>query len=71
MGLAVSKKHGKAVKRNRVKRLLRAAFFETCGELKSPYSVILIPKVKESYSLEGFKNSLKICFDKMNECANA
>ena len=71
MGLAVSKKHGKAVKRNIIKRLLRAAFYEENCALKKACSVILIPKVKESYSLEGFKSGLRLCFDKINECRNA
>ena len=65
MGLAVSKKHGKAVKRNRIKRLLRVAFDHTSDMLKRNYSVILIPKVSEEYSLKNFEKSLKICFSKV------
>lgn len=67
MGIAVSKKHGKAVQRNRIKRLLRAAFTETSNILSKPYDIILIPKVMDNYSFLSFKDSLSICFKKVNE----
>ncbi len=69
MGIAVSKKHGKAAKRNRIKRLLRAAFDSTQSTLKNNYSIIIVPKVREEYSLKAFEKSLLICFKKVNECA--
>lgn len=68
MGLAVSKKHGKAVQRNRIKRLLRAVFAANCGGLDKPYSVILIPKTGGNHTYKAFEKSLLICFKKLKEC---
>lgn len=68
MAVAVSKKHGKAVKRNRIKRLAKAAFHDSCDMLDKPYSVIIIPKICEDYSYEGYKKSLVSCFKRINSC---
>lgn len=68
MGVAVSKKYGKAVQRNRIKRLARAAFYDSCDILDKPYSVIILPKICEEYSYEGFKRSLISCFKRINSC---
>ena len=69
MGIAVSKKHGKANVRNRIKRLAREAFRSTCGTLQASYSVIILPKIAQSYSYSDFESSLLSCFKKVNACA--
>ncbi|MGN1104632.1 MAG: ribonuclease P protein component [Candidatus Coproplasma sp.] len=65
MGIAVSKKHGKAVRRNRIKRLIRAAFNSSLPELNGSYSMVILPKICPEYSFSDFENSLKICFKRM------
>ena len=69
MGIAVSKKHGKAHLRNRIKRLAREAFRSTCHSLCGNYSVIILPKVADKYSYSDFEKSLLSCFKKVNACA--
>ena len=55
MGISVGKKHGKAVRRNRVKRLLRAAFSDAQEKLKGHYAIVLLPKVADEYSYHTYK----------------
>ena len=68
MGIAVSKKHGKAVTRNRIKRLVREAFKSCCDRLQRNYSIIVLPRIAEEYSYDNMKNGFNICFKKVNLC---
>lgn len=59
MGISVGKKHGKSVQRNRIKRLLREAFRAVQEEINGTYSIVLIPKVCEEYSVKNFEKQLR------------
>lgn len=57
MAVCVGKKYGKSVQRNRIKRLLRAAFSRYAPYL-SPCSVLLIPHVSQSYTFAAFSRDV-------------
>ena len=59
MGISIGKKHGKSVQRNRIKRLLREAFRAVQGDMQGTYTLVIIPKVAEEYSLDTFKKHLQ------------
>ena len=68
MGIVVSKKHGKAVTRNYIKRIVREAFSKNSGALEKEYSIIVLPRVMEEYSYKAMESGILTCFKKVNAC---
>ncbi len=60
LGLAVSKEHGCAVRRNKIKRIFREAFRLERPELPGRYDLVLIPQKREGkYILEEIRHELR------------
>ncbi len=64
IGYSVSKKHGKAVVRNQIKRKLRAAIREVFENINGNYYIVLLPKVKENYDFHEYLADIKYLMNK-------
>lgn len=64
IGISLSKKHGKAFKRNRIKRLLRASIRNYIDKFNGDYYVVLLPKIQEEYEYSVFVKDLEYTLKK-------
>ena len=53
IGITTSKKVGKAVKRNRSRRLIRAAFSHIGAKPSAPYDIIFVARTRTAYLKSG------------------
>lgn len=63
IGITVSKKHGNAVVRNKLKRLIRAVYRNYIKELKN-FHIVFIPKINCEMSFETFKKDINYLLKK-------
>lgn len=59
IGIAVGKKHGGSVKRNRIKRLIRESIRSFTPKISQNFFFVFVPKVAEEYSPDIFKKDME------------
>lgn len=49
IGITTGKKIGKAVERNRAKRVIRAAYSEVCDRIRTGYDIVFVARTKTPF----------------------
>lgn len=66
IGISVSKKHGNAVLRNRIKRLLRASYIPLIPKITKSVYIVFVPRKDESYDFSEINKSVGFLLKKEN-----
>ena len=64
VGFSVSKKYGKAVQRNRIRRQLKAAVSAVMPDVKEGFNAVIIPRRQEAYEFGEIAESVNRLFEK-------
>ena len=64
VGFSISKKYGKAVQRNRIRRQLKAAVSAFMPNVKDGYNAVLIPRRHDEYEFAEISDSVTKLFEK-------
>ena len=64
IGITTGKKIGKAVERNRSRRIIRAAYFQLCDNIRKGYDIVFVARTKTPFRkstdiLKSMKSHLK------------
>lgn len=66
VGYSVSKKNGNAVRRNRIKRILRAAMREYIKDIAGFYHIVIIPQKDAEITFAQSKDEISYALKKEN-----
>ena len=64
VGFSISKKYGKAVRRNRTRRQLKAAVSQIMPSAKDGFNAVFIPRHHEAYDFNDVVESVRKLFEK-------
>lgn len=64
IGYSVGKKHGGAVVRNRIKRLLRAVMRKYIPLVTGNYHMVIVPRISEEYTYARFDYDISLALSR-------